>query len=100
MKGPGLSKVEQASYVRLDELKSEIEADYDRYWRGSGVDRRPLKPVAQGTRPSNLSGQQLRDHIRPDLGLVFSGKRLSVGMRLSLPAGDFFGSEGVEQSSQ
>lgn len=48
MKGPGLSKSEQASYAQLDELKSEIEAEYDHYWRSSGVDWRPLKPVAKG----------------------------------------------------
>ena len=48
MKGPGLSKSEQASYAQLDELKSEIEAECDRYWRGSGIDWRPLKPVAKG----------------------------------------------------
>ena len=43
MKGPGLSKSEQANYAQLDELKSEIEAECDRYWRGSGIDWRPLK---------------------------------------------------------
>lgn len=48
MKGPGLSKSEQARYAQLDELKSEIEAECDRYWRGSGIDWRPLKPVAKG----------------------------------------------------
>lgn len=48
MKGPGLTKTEQAIYAQLHELQSEIEADYDRYWRGSGVDWRPLKPVAKG----------------------------------------------------
>ena len=47
MKGPGLTKAEQAIYAQLDELKSEIEADCDRYWQGSGVDWRPLKPVAK-----------------------------------------------------
>lgn len=47
MKGPGLTKTEQAIYAQLDELKSEIEADCDRYWQGSGVDWRPLKPVAK-----------------------------------------------------
>jgi hypothetical protein len=47
MKGKGLSQAEQALYAHLDELKSEIEADCDRYWRGSGVDWRPLKPVAK-----------------------------------------------------
>lgn len=47
MKGPGLSQAEQAFFAHLDELKYEIEADCDRYWRGSGVDWRPLKPVAK-----------------------------------------------------
>ncbi len=47
MRGQGLTKAEQAIYAQLDELKSEIEADYDRYWRGSGVDWRPPKPVAR-----------------------------------------------------
>ena len=47
MKSKGLSQAEQAFYAHLDELKSEIEADCDRYWRGSGVDWRPLKPVAK-----------------------------------------------------
>ncbi|MBM7804184.1 hypothetical protein JOD57_000021 [Geodermatophilus bullaregiensis] len=48
MKGPGLTKAQQAIYAQLDELQSELEADYDRYWQGSGVDWRPLKPVAKG----------------------------------------------------
>lgn len=47
MKSAGLSQSEQAIYAHLDELKSEIEADCDRYWRGSGVDWRPMKPVAK-----------------------------------------------------
>ncbi len=47
MKSAGLSQSEQLIYAHLDELKSEIEADCDRYWRGSGVDWRPLKPVAK-----------------------------------------------------
>jgi hypothetical protein len=47
MKSEGLSQSEQAIYAHLDELKSDIEADCDRYWRGSGVDWRPLKPVAK-----------------------------------------------------
>lgn len=47
MKGIGLTKAEQAVYAQLDELKSEIEADCDRYWQGTGVDWRPLKPVAK-----------------------------------------------------
>jgi hypothetical protein len=52
MKHAGLSQAEQAIYAHFDELNSEIEADYDFYWRGSGVDwrsgvdLRPLKPVA------------------------------------------------------
>ncbi len=51
MKHAGLSQAEQAIFAHFDELKSEIEADYDFYWRGrgvdwrSGVDLRPLKPV-------------------------------------------------------
>lgn len=48
MKGPGLTKAEQMVYTQLDELKSEIEADFDRYWRGSGIDWRPRKAVAKG----------------------------------------------------
>lgn len=48
MKASGLSPAEQAIYAHLDELRSEIEADCDRYWRGTGVDWRPLKPVARG----------------------------------------------------
>lgn len=47
MKGKGLNQAEQAFYANLDELKSEIEADCDRFWRGSGVNWRPLKPVAK-----------------------------------------------------
>lgn len=47
MKGKGLSPAEQAFYAHLDELKSEIEADCDRFWRGSGVNWRPLTPVAK-----------------------------------------------------
>lgn len=47
MKGAGLSQAEQAIYAHLDELKSEIEADCDRYWRGSDVHWRPMKPVAK-----------------------------------------------------
>lgn len=38
MKGKGLSQTEQGFYAHLVELKSEIEADLDRYWRGLGVD--------------------------------------------------------------
>lgn len=48
MKGPGLSKTEQAIYAHLDELKSDIEANFERYWRGSGVNWRPPKPIAKG----------------------------------------------------
>jgi hypothetical protein len=50
MKSSGLGQTEQAVYAHLDELKSEIEAGCDRYWRGSGVDWRPLKPVAKAIR--------------------------------------------------
>jgi hypothetical protein len=45
MKGSGLSQTEQAVYAHLDELKSEIEADCDRHWQGTGVDWRPPKPI-------------------------------------------------------
>lgn len=48
MVGAGLSKTEQAVYVQLDRLKSEVETECDRYWRGTGVDWRPIKPVAKG----------------------------------------------------
>lgn len=48
MKGPGLNKSEQALYAHLDELKSKVESDFDRYWQGSGVDWRPPKPVVKG----------------------------------------------------
>lgn len=47
MKGAGLGQSEQAVYAHLDELKSEIEADCDRYWQGTGVDWRLPKPVAK-----------------------------------------------------
>ncbi|WP_417373418.1 hypothetical protein [Glutamicibacter protophormiae] len=47
MKGRGLNKGEQSVYAQLSELKTEIEADYDRYWQGSDVDWRPLKPVVK-----------------------------------------------------
>lgn len=50
MKGSGFSQAEQATYAHLDELKSKIEADCDRYWQGCGVDWRPLKPVAKAVR--------------------------------------------------
>lgn len=49
MKGAGLTKAEQTVYAQLEELKSEVEADYDRYWRDSGVDWRPPTPMAKGT---------------------------------------------------
>jgi hypothetical protein len=47
MKGPGLTKAEQLVYNQLDELKSELEAGFDRYWRDTGVDWRPPKPIAK-----------------------------------------------------
>lgn len=48
MKGPGLNKTDQAIYTHLDELKCEIEAQFDRHWQGSGVDWRPPKSVVKG----------------------------------------------------
>lgn len=47
MSRSGLSKTEQAVFVQLDRLKSEIETECDRYWRGTGVDWRPIKPVVK-----------------------------------------------------
>lgn len=59
MKGSGLSQAEQAVYAYLDELKSEIEADCDRYWQGSGVDWRPVKQVAKmATRLAEDTGSE------------------------------------------
>lgn len=58
MKGPGLSQAEQALYAHLDELKSAIEADCDRFWGGTGVDWRPLKPVAKGVIRSTGKSQR------------------------------------------
>lgn len=48
MTGQGLNKAEQMVYTQLDELKAELEADFDRYWQSSGVDWRPPKPIAKG----------------------------------------------------
>lgn len=45
MKSPGLSKAEQAHCAHLEELKSQIEAEFDRYWQGSGFDWHPPKPL-------------------------------------------------------
>lgn len=50
MKGPGLTQAQQAVYAHLDELKSEIEAGYDRYWHGTSVDWRPPPPVVKAVR--------------------------------------------------
>ncbi|MFF5291910.1 hypothetical protein [Paractinoplanes globisporus] len=51
MKGKGLSQAQQAFYAHLDELKSEIEAGYDRCWAGSGLDWRPSVAKAGIRRP-------------------------------------------------
>lgn len=47
MKGPGLSQAEQAVYAHLDELKFEIEAEYDHFWHNHGIDWRPQKPLVK-----------------------------------------------------
>ncbi|GAA3185598.1 hypothetical protein GCM10010531_44740 [Blastococcus jejuensis] len=57
MKGSGLTKTEQAVCAQLDELKAEIEADCDRFWRGSGVEWRPPKQIAKGVRRSTQEPQ-------------------------------------------
>lgn len=48
MKGPGLSQGDQAVYANLEELRIKIEAECDRFWHGTNVDWRPIKPVAKG----------------------------------------------------
>lgn len=45
--GTSLTKAEQTVYSQLVELESEIEADFDHYWRRVGVDWRPRKPIAK-----------------------------------------------------
>jgi len=51
----GLSKSEQATYVRLLQLKTDIEASYDRYWSGTGLDWRLQHPAAKAVIPRNRS---------------------------------------------
>jgi hypothetical protein len=46
--GPSMTEADLALFAHLDDLKSEIEVSYDRYWRGSGVQWRPPKAVAKG----------------------------------------------------
>lgn len=48
--GTSLTKAEQTVYSQLVELESEIEAEFDHYWRSAGVDWRPRKPVAKAVR--------------------------------------------------
>lgn len=48
MRGPGLSKAEQMVYSQLEDLKTDLKAGFDRYWRHTDVDWRPAKPVAKG----------------------------------------------------
>lgn len=48
MKGPGLTKADQAAYAALDELKAEIETASDAFWKEVGADWRPIKPVVKG----------------------------------------------------
>lgn len=47
MKAGELGPAEQVFFVHLDELRSEIEAECDRYWHDTGVDWRPVKPVVK-----------------------------------------------------
>ncbi|WP_248146297.1 hypothetical protein [Microbacterium aoyamense] len=59
--GPKLTQADLAVYAELEELRADIEAEFDRYWRGSGIDWRPRKPVAQGVvrrvhEPEGLDG--------------------------------------------
>lgn len=46
--GPKLTQTDLVFYAELEELKADIVTEFDRYWRGSGIDWRPLKPVAKG----------------------------------------------------
>jgi hypothetical protein len=48
MTGQGLTKADQAVYAQLVKLKSQVEADCEKYWRDSGVEWRPAKPVVKG----------------------------------------------------
>lgn len=41
-----LKQIEQVVLSRLEQLRSEMEADFDRYWQEADVDWRPAKPVA------------------------------------------------------
>ena len=56
MKSGELTSTEQAIYAHLDELKSEIEANCDRFWGDSGVDWRPLTPVARAVSSRAIEG--------------------------------------------
>lgn len=47
MNAPGLTKAEQLVFNQLDELKSEIEDGFDRYWRSTDVDWRLPRPIAK-----------------------------------------------------
>lgn len=50
-----LSKMEQVVLSRLEQLRSELEADFDYYWQAADVDWRPAKPVAKVVR--KLTGE-------------------------------------------
>lgn len=56
MKSGDLNSTEQAIYAHLDELKSEIEASCDRFWGDSGIDWRPLTPVARAASSQAVEG--------------------------------------------
>lgn len=45
--GPSLTKGEQEVYAALMSLRDELEAGFDKFWEGSGVDWRPPRPLVR-----------------------------------------------------
>lgn len=48
MKAAKIPKADLPVYAALVDLKSEFEAEYDRFWRNTDVDWRPTRPVVTG----------------------------------------------------
>ncbi|GAA1440712.1 hypothetical protein [Leifsonia poae] len=46
--GPKLTQTDLVFYAKLEELKTDIEAEFDQFWRGSGIDWRPRKTLVKG----------------------------------------------------
>ncbi|MDI2019994.1 hypothetical protein [Paenarthrobacter nicotinovorans] len=47
MDKPGLTKAEQLIFRQLDQLKSELEAAFEFYWKHTEVDWRPPQVIAK-----------------------------------------------------